>query len=191
MNGKTTWVTHIRNVLCENGFEQVWLFGCENVKMFCDEFKNRLCSSFCHGWREHVETSESMSTYRTFKCLFEREAYLTILNVDVFRMALAKFRMGVSQINVHKHRFSQDNDVKKCPFCEDVLETEMHVLLKCSAYDNLREQYLGFTNPVRDIDSIFKEQITVATREGILNLARFIFYAMKIREMHVSTNDIE
>ena len=39
MNGKTTWVTHIRNVLCENGFEQVWLFGCENVKMFCDEFK--------------------------------------------------------------------------------------------------------------------------------------------------------
>ena len=32
--GKTTWVSHVKLVLCTNGFEQVWLFGCGNVKPF-------------------------------------------------------------------------------------------------------------------------------------------------------------
>ncbi len=26
--GYVTWVTRIKTVLCNNGFEQVWLFGC-------------------------------------------------------------------------------------------------------------------------------------------------------------------
>ena len=32
--GKTTWVSHVKLVLCNSGFEQVWLFGCGNVKPF-------------------------------------------------------------------------------------------------------------------------------------------------------------
>ena len=31
--GKTTCDTHIRSVLCYDGFEQVWLFGCGNDKI--------------------------------------------------------------------------------------------------------------------------------------------------------------
>ena len=47
--GKTTWVSHIRSILCYNGSEQVWLFGCGNGKIFFNELKERLYSSFCHG----------------------------------------------------------------------------------------------------------------------------------------------
>ena len=32
--GKTTWVSHIRSVLCYNELEQVWLFGRGNDKIF-------------------------------------------------------------------------------------------------------------------------------------------------------------
>ena len=28
--GVITWVSHVRSILCYYGFEQVWLFGCEN-----------------------------------------------------------------------------------------------------------------------------------------------------------------
>ena len=46
--GKTTWVSHVKLVLCNNGFEQTWLFGCGNVQPFIKELEDRLRSSFCH-----------------------------------------------------------------------------------------------------------------------------------------------
>ena len=42
--GKTTWVSHVKLVLCTNGIEQVWLFGCGNVKPFIKELEERLRS---------------------------------------------------------------------------------------------------------------------------------------------------
>ena len=48
--GYVTWVTRIKTVLCNNGFEQVWLFGCGQEGPFFKELRERLYSSFCHGW---------------------------------------------------------------------------------------------------------------------------------------------
>ena len=44
--GKTTWLSHIRSVLCYNGFEQVWLFGCGNDNIFFNELKGRFTVLF-------------------------------------------------------------------------------------------------------------------------------------------------
>jgi len=155
------------------------------VKQFCDAFRERLCSSFYHGWWEHVETSNSMSVYRTFKSVFGQEPYLSILYVDVFRMAMVQFRMGVSQLNVHKNRFSQDISLKLCPFCEDELETEVHFLFECEIYDNVRGKYFGFLNQATSLDTAFQSLMTDPTREGIINLARFSVDAMKLREANL------
>ena len=37
--GSTTWVSHVKSILCENGFERVWLFGCGNDTFFFTELK--------------------------------------------------------------------------------------------------------------------------------------------------------
>ena len=104
--GKTTWVSHVKLVLCTNGFEQVWLFGCGNVKPFIKELEERLRSSFCHRWCNHLDTSERLSVYNSYKHCFQREGYVDVLWMEVYRNCLAQFRMGVSQINLHRHRFS-------------------------------------------------------------------------------------
>ena len=104
--GKTTCVSHIRSVLWYNGFEQVWLFGCGNDKSFFNDLKERLYSSFCHGWCNHLESSERLAVYKGYKNHFEREKYVDFLWMDVYRNAFAQFRMGVSQINIHQLRFS-------------------------------------------------------------------------------------
>ena len=36
-----TWVSHEKSILCYNGFEQVWLFGCGNDKAFFTKPKER------------------------------------------------------------------------------------------------------------------------------------------------------
>ena len=122
-----------------------------------------------------------MNVYRKYKRTFEREAYISILNVDVFRTALTQFRTGVSQLNVHRYRFSHDIALKTCPFCEDEVETEVHFLFECEMYNYYRLKYFGFMNKRTNLDYHFKYILTDSTKEGILKLARFVFYAMKQR----------
>ena len=94
---------------CEgNGFEQVWLFGCGNDKYLFRELKERLYSSFCRGWRNHLESSDKLSLYGQHKNYFERETYIDKLWLDVHRNALAQFRMGFFP-----------NQRAQIPFCTD------------------------------------------------------------------------
>ena len=45
--------------------------------------------------------------------------------MDVYRNAFAQFRMGVSQINVHQHRFSPTACNVAYPFCVEEKETKI------------------------------------------------------------------
>ena len=102
----TTWVSHVKSILCYYGFEQVWLFGCGNEKIFFNELKEKLYGSFCHGWRNHLESNGRLLFYKKYKNSFERETYVDFVWMDVYWNTFAQFRMGVSQINDHRHRFS-------------------------------------------------------------------------------------
>ena len=63
-------LTRIKAVLCNNSFEQVWLFGCGPEGPFFKELRERLYSSFCHGWVNHMESSTRFSIYRQLKHCF-------------------------------------------------------------------------------------------------------------------------
>ena len=54
------------------------------------------------------------------------------------RAAFAKFRCGVAPIRIETGRFENlDVNQRLCHFC-NVVEDEIHVILDCSAYDDLR-----------------------------------------------------
>ena len=119
-------MSNVKLVLCNNGFEQVWLFGCGNVEPFIKELKETLCSSFCYRWCNHLDTSERLSVYNSYKHCFQIEGYVDVLWMEVYRNCLAVFRIGVSQINLHRHRFSTTTD-NTCPFCATQQETERYL----------------------------------------------------------------
>lgn len=81
--------------------------------------------------------------YYGFKPLIETELYLRNPNLKIhLRNALVKFRLGVSEINYHRFKFSLNNDLKKCPFCIiDYYEDEKHVLFVCPLYEQIRNKY--------------------------------------------------
>ena len=79
----------------------MWLFGCGNEKVFSNELEGWLYSSFCHRWRNHIESSERLSFYEEYKSSFDREKYVDFIWMDAYRNAFAQFTMGVSQINDH------------------------------------------------------------------------------------------
>ena len=55
------------------------------------------------------------------------------------RSALAKFRYGVAPINIELGRYiGNPPEQRTCPKCPDSVETEIHVLLECELYSDLR-----------------------------------------------------
>ena len=178
--GSTTWVTHVHSLLNENGFQQVWLFGAGNEKLFLNALQERLFSSFCHGWRNHLDSSERLSLYAQHKGIFEREKYVELVWTDVYRNALAQFRMGVSQINAHKHRFSTNEDCKLCPFGCETQETEIHFFFVCPLYTGLRARHsieLNVANRKEALMSILSKTDVCS----VFKIARYLFNAFTLR----------
>ena len=72
------------------------------------------------------------------------------------RSALAKFRCGVAPIRLETGRYEGlPEGERTCFNCNDVVESESHVLIECSLYDDLRRELLmRARNLVNSFDSL-------------------------------------
>ena len=182
--GKTNWVTNVRKTLCVNGFSYVWDnqgVGCLNA--FTREFRQRLIDIRWQAWDDHVNISDRFSLYRQFKTLTGFEPYL-ILNLNRhIRYTLTRFRFGVSDIKVHRSRFKVYNvDDLKCPLCLSAVDNEVHFVLCCPAFDDLRYEFIEpkyFNNPCE-----FRLALLLATQNerALKNVALFLYKAFNRRK---------
>ena len=75
-----------------------------------------------------------------------------MLNLNIYiRNALTRFRFGVSDIKVNRSRFKlYSMDEFKCPLCLSAVDDEIHFVLCCPAFDDLRHEFIEpkyFNNP--------------------------------------------
>ena len=186
--GKTNWVTNVRKTLCVNGFSYVWEnqgVGCLND--FIREFRQRLIDMRWQIWDDHVNTSDRFSLYRQFKTLDCVEPYI-MLNLNRYiRYTLTRFRFGVSDIKVHRSRFELYNvDELKCPLCLSAVENEVHFVLCCPAFEDLRHEFIEskyFNNPCE-----VRLALLLATQNerALKNLALFLYKAFSRRKTLLS-----
>jgi hypothetical protein len=179
--GNVNWATHIKTLLCECGFGLVWMFGgVENEKQFCRDLKEKLKANFCQRWFNHIQESARFDLYHSFKDCIGKEIYLDMIRVSIYRVALARFRMGVSPFNAHRHRYNRQENSRHCPFCPGQVEGEVHVVFICPEYAEQRARYIY---PVDTMD--MQEQINrmfVSNEEKTLvSLAKFLYLAWKVR----------
>ena len=101
--------------------------------------------------------------------------------MDVYRNAFAQFRMGVSQINVHQHRFLPTARNVACPFCVEEKETEITFLLECPVYVFLRHKYLPDKASAHDNRSHFLSLMNSKSQQTVFNVAKFLVCAFNLR----------
>ena len=130
-------------------------------------------------WKQKLQSDISVAgveaggnklrTYRTFKENYGEEQYVRIITQKKYRSAYAKFRCGVAPIKIETCRYGLNRvpvNERLCETC-NLVEDEIHVLLHCSMYDDIRDTlFADICNIKRDfcdltVDSqfILKEHI--------------------------------
>lgn len=141
------------------------------VHSFVDKMVNKHTSLFINDWKECINRVGSISgrghnklrTYRLFKTEFTAERCCQLILPLRHRSAFIKFRCGVAPIRIETGRYENIAlEDRKCHVCT-VLEDEMHVILDCSLYDDLR---INLFERAYDVDPTFK----IMTQEAKLIL---------------------
>ena len=174
---KHSWVFYMKNCFDSFGFSDVWLNGgVGNIQAFLKCFRQRMIDCYLQEWSAKLRDSERYSTYRTFKISLCREMYLSHLTIAKFRNVFVKFRLGISEINNNK-RYSLVT--KNCPFC-DSIEDEIHFLVHCPKYSDLRLKYINkcFTsNHMPTLKYLLQNENRWITR----SVSMYIYYALQLR----------
>ena len=142
--GKDNWVTKIKNILCEHGFGIVWLFkGATSEGHVLSEIKSRLIDVFLQTWNTKMLNNEHHKFYFSYKSYFTPEHYLKSSVYEINRRTcLARFRCGVSLINAHRYKYYENELLRRCPFCTNEVEDEIHIVFVCTAYNSLRTRFI-------------------------------------------------
>ena len=177
-NGKECWVSKIRVILCETGFNIVWLQQTVgDVRAFLCIFKQRLVDMFMQEWYGTIRDRERYEIYRSFKCIFEREKYIESMDTYCYRVAITQARFNVLPLNNNVYRYSENVQDKACPFCKTKFENEVHFLLECSMYSDLRGKFLAFHRTIP-----LPVWLTSTNSDLRHNLSRFIFHSINRRK---------
>ena len=180
LNNINGWGYKLKRMLDLGGFSNVWLDqGITNMNSFIKEFKLRLIDMNWQDWHAKLTEKDRFSTYRLFKEDHNREEYLNLITITKFRRAFTRTRLGIIDINGNK-KFRNPLADSKCPFCVNE-ETELHLILVCPSYDQLRTKYITKhwnqgNNPT------LKDLLACTQQEKVQDLAMFLLYALKRRE---------
>ena len=111
------------------------------------EIQGRVRNETIEKWQQELsrnsarrgEGENKLRSYRAFKTEYKTENDLTCLLSRRHRSAFSKFRCGVAPLRLETERY-ENLQVNDSLFCSDQsVETEIHVLLNCPLYDDLRQ----------------------------------------------------
>ena len=70
-------------------------------KMFLKLCRQRMIDCYKQDWNGKLAQSDHYAVYRKFKSLLQPEKYLRDITISKFRIALNKFRIGISDLRVN------------------------------------------------------------------------------------------
>ena len=104
--GHKSWALHVKVLLEENGFSDVWCNPSNyNANVFIPVFKQRLTDIFLQKWRADISSSSKLNTvYLHLHSTFEMADYLKILFNATNRKCITKLRVSAHNLRIETCR---------------------------------------------------------------------------------------
>ena len=185
-NGKSNWVSQVKQLLEMTGFGHVWLnSGVENDKLFLFNFKQRLRDNFGQKVNLELQATSRVTFYVLYNDFFKNNTnYLDVVKRQQHRVALTRLRTSNYRLAVESGRWHKPHVLplieRKCSSCE-VLEDEHNFLLVFPMYTELRRKYLPkyyhqHPNMLKFVELMSSKKFNIITK-----LANYTYKAFKIR----------
>ena len=141
---RSNWIIMIEKLL--NIFEIQFT---ENNKLFKTKSKKNYDLKYIEYWENNLINFDAprLHFYRYVKKSFGYEGYLDIGNFQ-WRKSISKLKCSSHILQIEKGRhINQPREERLCKLCNlNEIETEEHLLLRCTFYDTLRTKYDMTTN---------------------------------------------
>ena len=131
------WVANIRNILEKNGMVSFFINSYDDKPLFINKrIFQTLSDVFHHNAFETIkEENSKLRTYAIFKKNIGPESYLSQIKTPSIRTQLSKLRLSNHALMIEICRHNKiPKEIRFCPFCSTLVETEIHFLFQCSTY---------------------------------------------------------
>ena len=180
---KENWAYHIKSILNELGFSNIWVHQ-ENANISLDTIKTRILDQYKQTWYAHINNSQRLLLYARYKHSFELEKYLDTIYDRKLQIALSRFRLSSHQLMIERGRYTNiPKEERICKFCNSqAIENEYHFLMTCDLYKDLRNKY--FKQYYRRWPTLnkFDKLMSSSNKTEILKLSKYVYFATKLRK---------
>ncbi len=127
-----------------------------------DIFRKKLEQHAENQWKITMLSKPKLRTYKLFKSSLTPEKYCVYHTSRAKRSVFAQFRCGILPLNIEVGRFRGLKESERlCIFCDqNAIESEIHFLLECPFYSNIRNSLLIRAN-VQLTDNSHSENIDI------------------------------
>ena len=152
--GYKTWLSHIENILCKFGLEDFWINSSNlSPEQVYKKFKCVVYEDYVQKWYSCVSTYPKMRSYIMYKKSFNVESYLHNIKDFLLRTSLTQFRLSSHNLEIEMGRYNKPRCIpahqRFCKLCNSgQVEDELHFLLYCHAYHELRTNFIQNINIV-------------------------------------------
>jgi hypothetical protein len=152
-------------------------------------YKQRLFDQYKQNWYEYVHASQKLVSYVLFKTSLICEEYMSSVNTVHHRRALSRFRTSSHDLAIESGRYNNTlRENRLCTFCSmKTVENEYHFLLVCPLYRDVRSLYLPRYYSHWPTKQKFIMLMSSSSRSVTQKLAKYIFFATKIRNTQKSS----
>ena len=104
---KINWASHVKHLLCINGFRYVWeqqTVG--NKTLFIKQFTQRVSDQYFQDWHSTVQETSKLYLYRTIILSYGLDMYTSVLNIRKFRHFYSSFKIGSLNLQIQSGRYN-------------------------------------------------------------------------------------
>jgi len=183
-----TWITNIKNYLETNGMLCFYINVYNNKPPFIHKkVFQKLYDSFHQNAFHDINNEQAkLRTYGLLKTTIGFEKYLEQIIKPATRITVTKLRLSNHNLMIETGRYNKiPKELRLCPLCLKTVETEIHFLVECPVYTNMREKILErilLKKPAFAYYTNAHQFVYLLSTENILETSKFIEECFELRK---------
>ena len=183
-----TWITNIKNYLETNGMLCFYINVYNNKPPFIHKkVFQKLYDSFHQNAFYDINNEQAkLRTYGLLKTTIGFEKYLEQITKPATRITVTKLRLSNHNLMIETGRYNKiPKELRLCPLCLKTVETEIHFLVECPVYTNMREKFLErilLKKPAFAYYANTHQFLYLLSDENILETSKFIEECFELRK---------